>query len=54
MRAVTLHGPLALYFRSLPFSIVLNRYIIRLVIVFITKAKIVTAVASLTTKAMFL
>jgi len=46
-------GPLALRFRSLPFSIVLNRFIMRLVIVLITRIRTVTAVASLITKATF-
>jgi len=48
-----LHSSLALYFRSLPFSIVLNRLIIRLVIVLIIRTRTVIVVASLITKATF-
>ena len=50
-----LRSPLALYFKSLPFSIVLNRRIIRLVIVLIIRIRIrtVIVVASLITRATF-
>ena len=48
-----LYSSLALRFRSLPFSTALNRLITRLVIVLITRTRTVTAVALLTTKAMF-
>jgi len=48
-----LHGPLALYFRCLSFFIVLNRRIIRLVIVLIMRARMVIVVASPTTGATF-
>ena len=48
-----LYSPLALYFRSLPFSIVLNRYIIRLVIVLIIRVRIVIVVALPTTRVIF-
>jgi hypothetical protein len=47
-----LRGPLALRFRSLPFSTILNHYIIRLVVIFIIK-RIVIVIASLTTRATF-
>ena len=46
-------GPPALYFKILPFFTALNRCIIRLVIELITRARTVTAVALLITKAMF-
>ena len=46
-------GLLALYFKSLPFSTALNHRMIRLVIVLITRAKTVTAVASPITKVIF-
>jgi len=45
--------PLALRFRSLPFSIALNRRIIRLAIVLIIRTRIVIVVASLITRATF-
>ena len=48
-----LHSPLALRFRSLPFSIVLNRRITRLVIVLITRTRTVIVVVSLITGATF-
>jgi len=48
-----LYSLLALCFRSLPFSIVLNRFIIRLAIILIIRTRTVTAVASLITKATF-
>jgi len=48
-----LRGPLALYFKSLPFSIALKRRIIRLVIILIIRTRTVTAVASLITRAIF-
>jgi len=48
-----LYGPLALCFRSLPFSIALNRRIIRLVIVLTIKIRTVIVVALLTTRATF-
>jgi len=48
-----LYGPLALRFRSLPFSTVLKRHITRLVIILIIKTRTVIAVALLITKAMF-
>jgi len=48
-----LRGPLALYFKSLPFSIVLNRRIIRLAIVLIIRTRAVIAVASPITRATF-
>jgi len=48
-------GLLVLYFKSLPFFIVLNRHIIRLIIIIIIriKTKIVIIVASLITGAIF-
>jgi len=49
----SLRGPPALYFRSLPFFIVLNRCIIRLAIVLIMRMRMVIVVALLTTGAMF-
>jgi len=48
-----LYSPLALYFRSLPFSIALNRHIIRLAIILIIRTRTVTAVAPLITRATF-
>ena len=48
-----LHNPPALHFKSPPFSIVLNRRIIRLVIVLITRTRMVIAVASPITRATF-
>jgi len=48
-----LRGPPALCFRSLPFSIVLNRRITRLAIILIIRTRIVTVVASLITGATF-
>jgi len=48
-----LYSPLALYFRSLPFSIALNRRIIRLVIILIIRTRTVIAVAPLITRATF-
>ena len=50
-----LYGPPALYFRSLSFSIVLNRRIIRLAIVLIikTRTRMVIVVASPITRATF-
>jgi len=48
-----LHSPPALYFKSLPFSIVLKRRIMRLVIVLIIRTRTVIVVASLITRAMF-
>jgi len=48
-----LHSSLALYFRSLPFSIALNRLIMRLAIILITRIRTVIVVASLIIKAMF-
>ena len=48
-----LYSPPALRFRSLPFFIVLNRRIIRLVIVLIIRTRTVIVVASLITKATF-
>ena len=50
-----LYGPLALCFRSLPFFIVLNRRITRLVIILIirTRTRTVIVVALLITRAMF-
>ena len=47
-----LRGLLALRFRSLPFSIALNRHITRLAVIFIMR-RIVTAIASLITRATF-
>jgi len=47
-----LHSPLALYFKSLPFSIVLNHRIIRLAVIFIIRG-IVTAMALLITRVTF-
>ena len=43
----------ALYFRSLPFSIALNRRIIRLAIILIIRTRAVIAVASLITRVTF-
>ena len=48
-----LYSLLALYFRSLPFSIVLNCRIIRLAIVLIIRMRTVIVVALLIIKAMF-
>ena len=48
-----LHSPLALHFKSLFFSIVLNRRITRLVIILITGMRTVIVVASLITGVMF-
>ena len=48
-----LYGLLALYFRSLPFSIVLNCYIIRLVIILIIRVRTVIVVVLLIIKATF-
>jgi hypothetical protein len=47
-----LYSPLALYFRSLLFSIVLNHCIIRLAVIFIIK-RIVIVIVSPITKAIF-
>jgi hypothetical protein len=47
-----LRGPLALRFRSLPLSIVLNHRIIRLVVIFIIR-RIVIAIALPITRAIF-
>jgi len=46
-------GPLALHFKNLPFSIVLNRRIIRLAIILIIRIRIVIVVVSPITGAMF-
>jgi len=48
-----LYSLLALYFKSLPFFIVLNRHIIRLAIVLIMRIKIVIVMVSLITGAIF-
>ena len=48
-----LYSPPALRFKSLPFSIALNRYMTRLAIVLIIRARMVIVVASLTTRATF-
>ena len=48
-----LYSPPALYFRSLLFSIALNHYIIRLVIVLIIRMRTVIVVVLLITKATF-
>jgi len=48
-----LYSPPALYFKSLPFSIVLNHRIIRLVVIFIIRARIIIMIASPTTRATF-
>jgi len=48
-----LYSPLALHFRSLPFSTVLNHYIIRLAVIFIIRVRIVIAIALLITRAIF-
>jgi len=48
-----LYSLLALCFRSLPFSIALNRFIIRLVIILIIRIRMVIVVASPITKATF-
>ena len=47
-----LYNPLTPYFRSLPFSMVLNYRITRLAVIFIMR-RIVTAIASLITRATF-
>jgi len=48
-----LHSSPALYFKSLPFSTVLNYLIIRLAIILIIRIRIVIIVASPTTEATF-
>ena len=48
-----LYGPPALRFRSLPFSIALNHYIIRLVVIFIIRARIVIVMALPITRVTF-
>ena len=48
-----LRGPPALHFRSLPFSMVLNYRMTRLVVIFIIRTRTVIAVALLITKVMF-
>ena len=48
-----LRGPLALCFRSLPFSTALNRRITRLATILIIRTRIVIVVASLITRATF-
>jgi len=48
-----LHSPPALRFRSLPFSTALNHCIIRLVVIFIIRTRIVIAMASPITRATF-
>jgi len=48
-----LYSSLALRFKSLPFSIALNRLITRLAIILITRTRTVIVVASLITKATF-
>ena len=48
-----LYGPPALRFKSLPFSIVLNHCIIRLVVIFIIRARIITAIALPIIRAIF-
>ena len=48
-----LYSLLALYFRSLPFSIILNYRIIRLAVIFIIKTRIVIVIALPITRATF-
>ena len=48
-----LYSPLALHFRSLPFSTALNHHIIRLAVMFIIRARIVIVMVSLITRATF-
>jgi hypothetical protein len=48
-----LHSPLALRFRSLPFSIILNYRTTRLAVIFIMRTRVVIVMALPITRAMF-